>query len=223
MMSNLKLLTENVVEGNVAKVEELTQIAIADGIDVATILDDGLIAGMRTIGELFEQKEAYVPELLLSARAMQAAMKLLEPLLASSGVEPKGKVALGTVKGDIHNIGKDLVGVMLKGAGFEIIDLGVDVPPERFTDVAVEGGIGIVGMSGLLATSLPLMEATIKELDAAGLRKQVKTMIGGAVVTQDYADKIGADGYAANAAEAVRKAKELLGIELKGDKNEHIY
>jgi len=180
---------------------------------VATILDDGLIAGMGAIGEQFERREAYVPELLLSARAMRAGMELLEPLLVSSGVEPKGKVVLGTVKGDVHNIGKDLVGIMLKGAGFDIIDLGVDVPPEKFTDVVRERGAGIVGMSGLLTTTLSFMKTTIEALDAAGLRSRVKVMIGGAVVTQDYADRIGADAYAANAAEAVNKAKELLGLE----------
>ena len=215
-MADLKLIAENVVEGNVEKVKELTKNAIADGVAVATILDDGLIAGMGAIGEQFERREAYVPELLLSARAMRAGMELLGPLLVSSGVEPKGKVVLGTVKGDVHNIGKDLVGVMLKGAGFEIIDLGVDVPPERFTDVVGEGEIGIVGMSGLLTTTLPFMKTTIEALDAAGLRSRVKIMIGGAVVTQDYADRIGADAYAANAAEAVSKARELLGLEENG-------
>ena len=212
-MADLKLIIENVVEGNVEKVKELTKNAIADGVAVAIILDDGLIAGMGAIGEQFERREAYVPELLLSARAMRAGMELLEPLLVSSGVEPKGKVVLGTVKGDVHNIGKDLVGIMLKGAGFDIIDLGVDVPPEKFTDVVREGGAGIVGMSGLLTTTLPFMKTTIEALDAAGLRSRVKIMIGGAVVTQDYADRIGADAYAANAAEAVNKAKELLGLE----------
>ena len=212
-MANLKLIEESVVEGNVEQVKELTEKAIADGMDVATILDDGLIAGMGAIGEQFERKEAYVPELLLSARAMRAGMELLEPLLVSSGVEPKGKVALGTVKGDIHNIGKDLVGIMLKGAGFEITDLGVDVPPEKFVEVVRKGETGIVGMSGLLTTTLPLMKTTIEALDAAGFKGQVKIMIGGALVTQDYADRIGADGYAANAPEAVSKAKELLGLE----------
>jgi len=212
-MADLKLIIENVVEGNVEKVKELTNNAIADGVAVATILDDGLIAGMGAIGEQFERREAYVPELLLSARAMRAGMELLEPLLVSSGVELKGKVVLGTVKGDVHNIGKDLVGIMLKGAGFDIIDLGVDVPPEKFTDVVREGGAGIVGMSGLLTTTLSFMKTTIEALDAAGLRSRVKIMIGGAVVTQDYADRIGADAYAANAAEAVNKAKELLGLE----------
>ena len=209
-MSNLKSLTENVVEGNVEEVKELTRRAIADEVDVATILDDGLIAGMKIIGDLFGRKEAYVPELLLSARAMHAGMELLEPLLVSSGVKPIGKVVLGTVKGDVHNIGKDLVGTMLKGAGFEIIDLGVDVEPQRFVDVVGEGDAGIVGMSGLLSTSLPLMETTIAALDTAGLRKKVKIVIGGAVVTQSYADRIGADGYAEDAPGAVNKAKELL-------------
>ena len=212
-MSNLRLIKESVVEGNVEKVKELTRTAMADGMDVAAILDDGLIGGMALIGDQFERKEAYVPELLLSARAMRAGMELLEPLLVSSGVEPKGKVVLGTVKGDVHNIGKDLVGIMLKGAGFDIIDLGVDVPPERFADVVGKEGVEMVGMSALLSTALPNMEATIEVLDAARLRQRVKVMIGGAAVTQDYADRIGADGYAVNAAEAVNKAKELLGLE----------
>lgn len=209
-MSDLKSIAETVVEGDAKKVEELTQKAIADGVGVAKILDDGLIAGMEAIGKLFGRKEAFVPELLLSARAMQAGMKLLEPLLAGSGVKPIGRVAMGTVKGDIHNIGKDLVGIMLKGAGFEIIDLGVDVPPEKFIDIVRAGEIDIVGMSALLTTSMPMMKTTIEALDAAGLRKQVKIMIGGAVVTQDYAQSIGADGYGANAAEAANRAKKLL-------------
>jgi len=214
-VSNLKSIAESVVEGDDKKVEELTKRAIADGVGIAKILDDGLIAGMETIGELFGRKEAFVPELLLSARAMQASMKLLEPLLVGSGIKPIGKVALGTVKGDIHNIGKDLVGIMLKGAGFEIIDLGVDVPPEKFIDTVRAGGIDIVGMSALLTTSMSMMKTTIEALDTAGLRKQVKIIIGGAVVTQDYAESIGADGYGANAAEAANRAKKLLG--LKGD------
>jgi len=215
-MSNLRLITASVVEGNVEKVKELTRTAMADGMDVAAILDDGLIAGMAVIGEQFERKEAYVPELLLSARAMRAGMELLEPLLVSSGVEPKGKVVLGTVKGDVHSIGKDLVGIMLKGAGFDIIDLGVDVPPERFAEAVGKEEVEIVGMSALLSTTLPNMGTTIEVLDTARLRQRVKVMIGGALVTQDYADRIGADGYAVNAAEAVNKAKELLG--LKGGK-----
>lgn len=211
-MSNLKLIAESVLEGNVKKVEELTRRAIADGTGTVTILDDGLIAGMGVVGELFKRKEVFVPELLLAARAMRAGMDLLEPLLVSAGVEPMGKAVLGTVKGDVHDIGKNLVGIMLKGAGFDIIDLGVDVPPEKFVAAVGEMGRGIVGMSALLGTTLPIMRTTIEALDAAGLRRQVKILIGGAIVTQDYADKIAADGYASNAAEAVTKAKELLGI-----------
>lgn len=215
-MSDLKLIAESVVEGDAKKVEELTRRALADGVGVAIILDDGLIAGMGIIGELFERGEVFVPELLLAARAMRTGLNLLEPLLVSSGVKPIGKVALGTVKGDVHDIGKNLVGIMLKGAGFEVIDLGVDVPPEKFVAAAKEGNVEILGMSAILTTSLPMMKTTIEALDAAGLKKQVKTMIGGAVVTRNYADNIGADGYAANAAEAVDKAKELVG--LKGGK-----
>lgn len=211
-MSNLKSIEESVVEGDAKKVEELTKRAIADGVDIAKILDGGLIAGMGAIGELFGRKEAFVPELLLSARAMQAGMKLLEPLLVGSGIKPIGRVALGTVKGDIHNIGKDLVGIMLKGAGFEITDLGVDVPPEKFVDIIRTGEIDILGMSALLTTSMPMMKTTIEALAAAGLRKQIKIMIGGAVVTQDYAETIGADGYGANAAEAANISRRLLGL-----------
>ncbi len=212
-MANLKSIAEAVTEGNAKKVEELTKRAIDEGISVAAILDDGLIAGMGKIGEQFGRGEAFVPELLLAARAMRAGMELLEPLLVGSGLKPIGKVALGTVKGDIHNIGKDLVGIMLKGSGFEIIDLGVDVPPEKFVNVVKEGGVEIVGMSALLTTSMPMMKTTIESLEAAGLRKQIKVMVGGAVVTQNYATKIGADGYAPNAAEAVNKAKELIGLQ----------
>ena len=215
-MANLKLLSESVVEGDVEQVKELTGQAIAEGVDTASILNDGLISGMEVIGELFSQSEVFVPELLLAARAMAAGLELLEPLLLGSGVEPASKVALGTIKGDVHNIGKDLVGVMLKGAGFEIIDLGVDVPPEKFADVVRDEGVEILGISGLLTTSLPNMETAIGVLESAGLRQKVKVMIGGAVVTQDYADRIGADGYAPNAAEAVNKAKELLGIKRRG-------
>lgn len=211
-MFDFKLIAEGVVEGNVKKVEELTRKAIDDGVRATTILDDGLIAGMGVVGELFERREIFVPELLLAARAMRAGMDLLEPLLVSSGVEPMGRVVLGTVKGDVHDMGKNLVGIMLKGAGLDIIDLGVDVPPEKFVDAVGEMRAEIVGMSALIGTSLPLMRTTIEALDVAGLRGQVKIMIGGAIVTQGYADIIGADGYAANAAEAVHKVKELLGI-----------
>lgn len=209
-MAIFKLIADSIVEGDAKKVEELTKRALDDRVSAAEILDDGFIAGMNVIGELFSRSEAFVPELLLAARAMRAGMDLLEPLLLSSGVKPVGRVILGTVKGDIHNIGKDLVGIMLKGSGFEIMDLGVDVLPEKFVDAVRNSGIEVVGMSALLTTSMPMMKTTIEALDAAGLRKQVKIMVGGAVVTQDYADKIGADGYASNAAEAVKKAKELL-------------
>ena len=211
-MANLKLLSESVVEGDVEQVKELTGQAIAEGVDTASILNDGLISGMEVIGELFSQNEVFVPELLLAARAMTAGLELLEPLLLGSGVEPSGKVALGTIKGDVHNIGKDLVGVMLKGAGFEIIDLGVDVPPEKFADVVRDEGGEILGISGLLTTSLPNMETAIGMLESAGLRQKVKVMIGGAVVTKDYADRIGADGYAPNAAEALQDAQKISNI-----------
>jgi len=211
-MDELKAIAENLIEGEVDKVKELTQQAIDKGIDIERILNEGLIAGMTVVGEQFKKEEIFLPEVLFAARAMKAGMELLEPLLLSSGTEPKGKVVLGTVHGDVHDIGKNLVAVMLKGAGFEVIDLGVDTPPERFVEAAREHGARLIGMSALLGTTMQNMQTTIKALEEAGLKAQVKTMIGGAIVTQSFADKIGADGYAPDAASAVDKAKELLGL-----------
>lgn len=176
------------------------------------ILNEGLIAGMSVVGKKFKANELYVPEVLVAARAMQAGMELLRPLLEGAGIKPISKVVIGTVKGDLHDIGKNLVAMMLKGAGFEVEDLGIDVDPQRFVQTAKASQAEIVAMSALITTSMPSMKATIEALASAGLAKNVKTMVGGAPVTQGYADEIGADGYAPDASSAVDKAKEILGV-----------
>lgn len=211
-MNELKEIGENLINGQAPKVRELTQAALDKGIEIEKILNEGLIAGMMEVGERFKREEIYLPEVLFAARAMKAGMEVLEPLLLSAGAQPRGKIILGTVKGDVHDVGKNLVGIMLKGAGFEVIDLGVDIAPEKFIDVAKEQGARLIGMSALLGTTIPVMKSTIEALEAAGLKGQIRTMIGGAIVSQSYADKIGADGYAPDAASAVDKAKELLGL-----------
>ncbi|GAH80452.1 unnamed protein product [marine sediment metagenome] len=177
------------------------------------MLDNGLIAGMTVVGKLFKENEVFLPEVMMSAKAMDVGMAVLEPLLLKSGKhESKGKVALGTVQGDVHSIGKNLVGIVLKGAGFEVVDLGVNTPTERFVEAA-QNGAQIIGMSALLTTTMQHMQPVIDALDkAAGLKGRVKTMIGGCIVTQAYADSIGADGYAPDAGSAVDKAKELMGL-----------
>ena len=208
ILDNMK---QSLMEGQTQQLVESVQAALDEGVGAEDILNLGLISGMGELGQLFEKKEVYVPELLLAARAMMAAMKLLEPqLMKAEAKAVKVKVVIGTVQGDIHNIGKNLVGIMLKGAGFEVYDLGIDVPPQKFVDAAKEGA-QIVCMSSLLATSLPFMKTTIEALHEAGLG-EIKTMVGGATVTQAYAQRIGANGYASNAAAAANKAKELLNL-----------
>jgi 5-methyltetrahydrofolate--homocysteine methyltransferase len=210
-MADLQALADAVIRGNRDETAKLTQAAIDEGVPVKDIINDGLIAGMSVVGEKFKNNEFYVPEVLIAARAMHAGMDLIKPLLAESGVEPKGVVAIGTVKGDLHDIGKNLVAMMLEGGGYEVIDLGVDVPPEKFVEVVNEKGAQIVALSALLTTTMPSMKDTIDSLKEAGVRDKIKVMIGGAPVTQNYADEIGADGYAPDAASAVDKANELIG------------
>jgi len=211
-MGNLAEIREGVVKGDMEKVKELTQSALDEGVEVGRILNEGLIAGMNIVGEQFKNEDIYLPEVLFAARAMKAGMAILEGPLLAAGVEPLGKIVLGTVKSDVHDIGKNLVGVMLKGAGFEVIDLGTDVPPERFVEAVKESKPSLVGLSALLSTTMPALKETIEALEAAGLKGEVKTMVGGAIVTQQYANSIGADAYARDAATAVDKAKELLGL-----------
>jgi 5-methyltetrahydrofolate--homocysteine methyltransferase len=178
--------------------------------DPKTLLNEGMIAAMSEVGKLFEQGEYFVPEMLISARAMQTGLQLLKPHLLKADVKSAGKVALGTVKGDLHDIGKNLVAMMLEGAGFEIQDLGTDVAPEKFVDAVRNSEVKIIAMSALLTTTMPNMKTTVDALKAAGLRDQVKIMIGGAPVTEAYARQIGADGFAPDASRAVRVAQSLL-------------
>ena len=207
-MADLKALAEAVTSGDQNKALELTKAALSDGDDVKSILDEGLIGGMDILAAKWKKNEVYIPEVLIAARAMKTAMDILEPELAKAGVKPVGKFMIGTVAGDLHDIGKNLVAMMMKGAGFEVADIGVDIPAEKFVEKAKATGAQVVGMSALLTTTMTAMEKTVKALRDAGVT--AKIMIGGAPVTQAYADKIGADGYAADAASAVDEAKSLV-------------
>ncbi|MHC5147002.1 MAG: cobalamin-dependent protein [Planctomycetota bacterium] len=206
-MADLKALGDSIIKGDQKTAVDITKAALEEGVAPGTILEDGLIAGMNVIGVRFKANEVYIPEVLISARAMKMAMEILEPKLAEAGVEPIGTAMIGTVQGDLHDIGKNLVVMMLKGAGFKVMDVGVDVAPDVFVEKAKENGVQVVGLSALLTTTMPAMEKTIQAIKDSGIA--VKTMIGGAPVTQAYAEKIGADGYAADAASAVDIAKEL--------------
>lgn len=208
-MSQVKEVYNGVLEGDMGAVEANVQAALDAGVSPADLLQEGLIAAMGEVGRLFEEGDYFVPEMLIAARAMKAGLKILKPLLVDSGIKPVGKVAVGTVKGDLHDIGKNLVAMMLEGAGFEIMDLGTDVTPEQFVQ-AVNEGADIVGLSALLTTTMPSMEMTIKAIESAGLRNQVKVMIGGAPVTAAYSAQIGADGFAPDASQAVTLAKSLI-------------
>jgi len=210
-MADLQGLAEAIINGKAPLAKELTEAALKEGASPADVLNKGLVAGMSVVGEKFKNNEFYVPEVLIAARAMKNAMEILRPTLAESGVEPVATVAIGTVRGDLHDIGKNLVAMMLEGAGFEIKDLGVDVKPEQFVDTVKGEGAKLVCLSALLTTTMPAMKDTIQALTDAGVRKGVFVMVGGAPVTQSYADEITADGYAPDAASAVDKAKELLG------------
>jgi len=207
-MADLKALADAVIKGDQSTAVEITKSALEEGTAAKNVLEEGLIAGMDVVGARFKNNEIYIPEVLIAARAMKMAMEILEPELIKAGVEPVGKFLIATVQGDLHDIGKNLVAMMLKGAGFEVIDLGVDVSPEKFIEQVKAKGVQLVGMSALLTTTMPGMERTIKALKEAGV--SAKIMIGGAPVTQGYADKIGADGYAADAASAVDMAKSLV-------------
>src|SRR5512136_724508 len=211
MSEILSKISEAIIEGNVDDMVNMTEEALDDGIPAQEVLDKGLMAGMDYVGVEFKAGNMFVPEVLRSARAMQAAMDILKPELAKAGARRTGKVLLGTVKGDMHDIGKNLVGMMCEGAGFEVKDIGKDVGPEAFVEAIKEFEPKIVGMSALLTTTMRAMESTIKVIEEAGLRGKVKIMIGGAPVTQAFADQIGADGYASNAASAADLAKRLVG------------
>ena len=207
---DLSLIMRGVLEGNVDETTDGVRAALADDVEAETILKEGLIPGMEKAGDLFARGEYFVPELLFSARAMSAAVEALRPQLVKGGYEPAGKVVMGTVQGDLHDIGKKLVSMMLEGCGFEVVDLGPDVPPERFVEAVRESGAKLVGLSTLLTTTLPAMETTVRALRQAKLPDAVHVMVGGAPVTDSYAQEIGADGYAPDAGEAVAVARDLI-------------
>lgn len=207
----IKEIFKAVIEGNLPDTEAFIKEALESNITAEDILNKGLLAAMDEVGQRFEAGEFFVPELLIAGRAMKAGIALLRPLLADSGVEPIGKAVIGTLKGDLHDIGKNLVGLMLEGAGFEVIDAGADVSPEVFLDTVKKENPNILGLSALLTTTMIGASDVIKLLEENGLRDQVKIMFGGAPVTQEYVNQIGGDGYAPDAAGAAKKAKELIG------------
>jgi 5-methyltetrahydrofolate--homocysteine methyltransferase len=210
-MEILETIRQGIIEGNAKLVESKVQEALGAGLEAGVILHDGLVPAMAEVGRLYEEGEYFVPEMLIAARAMKAGLAILKPKLIDSAVEPVGRVALATVKGDLHDIGKNLVSLMLEGAGFEIVDLGVDAPPDKFVNAVRNDKVDIVAMSALLTTTMVHMKDTIEALKSAGLRDQVKVIIGGAPITQAFADEIGADGYAPDASQAVNLARSLLG------------
>jgi 5-methyltetrahydrofolate--homocysteine methyltransferase len=210
-MEHMEAIYKAVLEGDAPAAKSGVEAALKAGAAPDQIMQHGLIAAMGEVGRLFEAGEYFVPEMLIAARAMQGGLVLLKPYLVQSGVKAAGKVAIGTVKGDLHDIGKNLVGMMLEGAGFEIKDLGTDVAPEKFVAAVQADQVDIIALSALLTTTMPNMKATIEALRAAGLRDKVKVMIGGAPVTEAYAKQIGADGYSPDASAAARQAKALLG------------
>jgi 5-methyltetrahydrofolate--homocysteine methyltransferase len=210
-MEDLKALYEAIVTGDAKSSKAITEKALAAGVAPMKIVNDFMIPAMSEVGQKFECNEYFVPELLLAARAMKSALELIRPLLTASGVEPTGRVAIGTVKGDLHDIGKNLVAAMLEGGGFEIIDLGVNVSPEQFIASVREKNANIIAMSALLTTTMPSMKTTIEAMKQAGVRDKVKVLIGGAPITQKYADEIGADGFSESAVGAVALARKAVG------------
>jgi len=209
-MSNiLGQMQKDLYEGNVSAVRAATEKALAEGLSAQEILNDGLIGGMDEVGRDFRAGDLFIPEVLIAARAMHAGLDVLRPILAESGVPMVGKMVIGTVSGDLHDIGKNLVAMMMEGAGFEIIDLGTDVKPEEFVAAVRNEGAALLGMSALLTTTMPSMQTTIEALVEAGLRDKVKVMVGGAPVTASFAERIGADAYAPDAASAVDTARSL--------------
>ncbi len=209
-MTDLKQLYEAVVNGDAKTAQAITQQALAEGVDPLTLVNGHMVPAMDEVGRRFESNEYFVPELLISARAMKASLDIIRPLLTARGDQPAGRVAIGTVKGDLHDIGKNLVGSLLEGGGFEVIDLGVNVSPEKFIETVQSKNANIIAMSALLTTTMPAMRTTIDALKQAGIRDRVKVLVGGAPITQKYADEIGADGYSENAVGAVALAKKAV-------------
>jgi corrinoid protein of di/trimethylamine methyltransferase len=208
-MADLKKLYDAVLNGDAKTAVAVTNEALASGVDPLELVTTYMIPAMDEVGSRFECEEYFVPELLLAARAMKGALEIIRPLLAAQGAQPVARVAIGTVKGDLHDIGKNLVASMLEGAGFEVIDLGADVAPQKFVDAVKERNVSIVCLSALLTVTMPMMKTTIAALNEAGVRGMVKVMVGGAPVTDQYAKEIGADGYSENAGTAVALARTL--------------
>ena len=211
-MDILTRIAEGLQKGEDQQVGALTREAIAAGVPAADILQRGLIAGMNVVGDQFRLREIFLPDVLLAARAMYAGLEPLRPHLAKEGVPLRGKVVIGTIKGDLHDIGKNLVGIMLKGAGFEVIDLGHDVEPEAFVDTAVREGAPLIGMSALLTTTMSRMKEVVALIESRGLSGQIKTIVGGAPLSPEFAREIGADDYASDGSTAVERVKTLLGV-----------
>ena len=212
MSELLGKMAESLIAGKVDEVKDLTKEALDANVSSKDILERGLLAGMEVVGKRFKANEMFIPEVLRCAKCMHGAMEILRPLLAETGVETAGTYVIGTVKGDLHDIGKNLVGMMFEGAGFKVVDLGIDLDPAAFVEAIKEHNANLFGMSALLTTTMPKMGETINAIKEAGLRDQVKIMIGGAPVTGEFAKEIGADAYASNAASAVDTGKELLGL-----------
>ncbi|MCK8827441.1 corrinoid protein [Natroniella acetigena] len=209
-MSKMEKVVEEVIAGNIDGVTELTQELVDEGIEPSQIIKEGLVAGMDVVGGRFKKNEMFVPEVLISAKAMHGGMDIVKPLLTEGESSSAGTVIMATVEGDLHDIGKNLVAMMLEGAGFEVIDLGVDVTADEFVEAVKEHQPDIVGLSALLTTTMPAMEETIKSLEEAGIRDQVKVMVGGAPVSEDFANEIGADGYAADGSTATDISREFV-------------
>ncbi len=212
MSELLAKMAEALIAGKVDEVTDLTKQALDANVSSKDILEKGLLAGMEVVGKRFKANDMFIPEVLRCAKCMHGAMEILRPLLAETGVETAGTFVIGTVKGDLHDIGKNLVGMMFEGAGFQVVDLGIDLEPAAFVEAIKEHKASLFGMSALLTTTMPKMAETINAIKEAGIRDQVKIMIGGAPVTAEFAKEIGADAYASNAASAVDKGKELIGL-----------
>jgi 5-methyltetrahydrofolate--homocysteine methyltransferase len=209
-MEILKNIGKSLMAGDDQKITEEVAQAIAEGIPTTQILDDGLIAGMNVVGVRFRNHDMFLPEVLLSARAMAAGVAILKPLLIAEEVPSRGKVILGSVQGDLHDIGKNLVGIMLEGAGFEVVDLGIDVPPEKFIEAAITGNASVIGLSSLLTTTMDIMKGVVDLVGERGVSDQIKVIVGGAPLSEEFAQSIGAQGYAYDAANAVEKVIELM-------------
>ena len=213
-MADLERLYQAVLNGDAKTAVEVTQQAIDEKADPLALISGTMVPAMDEVGRRYEEEEYFVPELLLAARAMKGSLALLRPLLVEQGAQPTGRVAIGTVQGDLHDIGKNLVASLLEGGGFEVVDLGADVSPEKFIEAVREKGVQIVCLSALLTVTMPSMRKTIEALKEAGVREKVKVLVGGAPVTQQYADEIGADGYGESASTAVALARRFCGVEM---------